>query len=64
MLDFSGFRTVSDTAAQIDHVVDTVDLGPEVGTQWQKIRTELHQIAIAYGFPDRFGDRDSGMNPM
>ncbi|HVC90391.1 MAG TPA: hypothetical protein VND66_07195 [Acidobacteriaceae bacterium] len=50
------FRTVSDTAAQIDHVVDTVELGPKVRTQWQKIRTELHQIAVAYGFPDRFHD--------
>jgi hypothetical protein len=58
------FRLVSDTAAQIDHIVDTIDLGPEVRSQWQKIRTELHQIAAAYGFPDRFGDREGGPSPM
>lgn len=58
------FRLVSDTAAQIDHIVDTVDLGPEVRSQWQKIRTELHQIAAAYGFQDRFGGGDGVPAPM
>lgn len=48
------FRRVTDTARQIDAVVSSVDLGPGVSGQWQKIRTELHQIAAAYGFPDGF----------
>jgi hypothetical protein len=54
------FRRVTDTARQMDAVVSSVDLGPGVSAQWQKIRTELHQIAVAYGFPDGFEQGGSG----
>ncbi|MBA2677635.1 MAG: hypothetical protein H0U76_04460 [Ktedonobacteraceae bacterium] len=54
------FQTVMNTAEQLDGVVTSVDLGPSITAQWQKIRTELHQIASAYGVPARFhGDSEA-----
>jgi hypothetical protein len=39
------FINVLNLAEQIDLLVNTLGLGPEVTLQWEKIRTELHQIA-------------------
>lgn len=48
------FRRVMEAAEPIDTVVHTVQLGPEVTAQWQKIRTELHQLSLGYGYPETF----------
>ena len=48
------FRRVMGAAEPIDTVVHTVQLGPEVTAQWQKIRTELHQLGLAYAYPENF----------
>jgi hypothetical protein len=54
------FNTVLASAEQLDTTVNSLALGPEVISQWKKIRTELHQIADAYGVPERFHrDRDA-----
>ena len=37
------------TAAQIDPLVYSLQLDPQTTSQWEKLRTELHQIAQAYG---------------
>lgn len=50
------------TATQIDSLLRTVSLGPEVTTQWQKIREELHPIAVSYGIQESYqDDRANGM---
>lgn len=61
--EFSGVRN---NAEQIDATVNSLNLGPRVNDRWQKIRTELHQIANAYGVPERFQnrDRDRAMDRM
>ena len=51
------FNDLMTTAQQIDANVNSLDLGPRVTDRWEKIRTELHQIASAYGFPEHFGTR-------
>ncbi len=53
------FSNVMSSAERIDATVNSLVLGPQVTSQWEKIRTELHQIANAYGIPERFhpGDR-------
>jgi acetate kinase len=41
-----------DTAGQIDALVNQLSLTPAVATQWEKLRTELHQVAEAVNVPD------------
>lgn len=48
------FSSVLATAQQLDQAVQTLALGPEVTEQWNRIRTEVHQIAVAYGVRDSF----------
>ncbi len=45
------FTSVMNNAEQIDGTVNSLTLGPRVTEHWQKIRTELHRIAKAYGIP-------------
>jgi hypothetical protein len=53
------------TAAQIDPLVYSAQAGPETTGQWEKMRSELHQIAQAYGVeepylaPQNAGDSSS-----
>ena len=42
------------TAAQIDPLVYSLQLNPQTTSQWEKLRTELHQIAQAYGVPEPY----------
>jgi FtsZ-interacting cell division protein ZipA len=44
-----------DTAGQIDRLVNHLNLFPTVGTQWEKLNTELQQVAKAFGVPDEPG---------
>lgn len=37
------------TAGQINSLLRSVSLGPDVTTQWQKIQAELHPIAASFG---------------
>jgi FtsZ-interacting cell division protein ZipA len=41
-----------DTAGQINKLVNQLSLTPTVGTQWEKLNTELQQVARAFGVPD------------
>jgi FtsZ-interacting cell division protein ZipA len=38
-----------DTAGQIGSLVNELGLNPAVTAQWEKLRTELHQVAQAFG---------------
>ena len=38
------------TAAQIDPLVYSLQLNPQITSQWEKLRTELHQIAQALAY--------------
>jgi hypothetical protein len=42
------------TAAQIDPLVYSLQLNPQTTSRWEKLRTELHQIAQAYGIPEPY----------
>lgn len=42
------------TAAQIDPLVYSLQLNPQTTSQWEKLRTELHQIALAFGVPEPY----------
>jgi hypothetical protein len=42
------------TAAQIDPLVYSLQLNPQTTSQWERLRTELHQIAQAYGVTEPY----------
>jgi hypothetical protein len=42
------------TAAQIDPMVYSLQLNPQTTAQWERLRTELHQIAQAFGVPESY----------
>lgn len=42
-------RAVMSTASQIDQLVGSLQLGPQVSASWNKIQTELHQVQNAFG---------------
>ncbi len=42
------------TAAQIDPLVYSLQLNAQITSQWEKLRTELHQIAQAFGVPEPY----------
>ena len=46
-----------DTAGQIDHLVNSLSLNPVVTQQWEKLRTELHQVAAAFNVQDPYQAR-------
>ena len=60
--DGAATTTALETARQIDSVLRSVTLGPDVMAQWQKIREELHPIAASYGIQEDY--REQGMNGM
>jgi hypothetical protein len=43
-----------DTAGQIDQLVNSLNLNPAVTQQWDKLRTELHQVAQAFNVPEPY----------
>jgi hypothetical protein len=43
-----------DTAGQIDQLVTSLNLNPTVAQQWQRLRTELHQVAQAFNVPEPY----------
>jgi hypothetical protein len=60
--DGSGVAGAVDSAGQIDSLLRSLSLGPDVMSQWQKIREELHPIAVSYGVQENYqDDRASGM---
>jgi hypothetical protein len=48
----NSLKDVMASAQQIDSLVNSLQLGPDVMTQWQKVRADLHQLANAYNVPD------------
>lgn len=48
------------TAAQIDPLVYSLQLNPQTTSQWEKLRSELHQIAQAFGVPEPYFAPQSG----
>jgi hypothetical protein len=42
------------TAAQIDPLVYSLQLNPQTTSQWERLRTELHQVAQAYGITEPY----------
>ena len=60
--DGSAVSSAVNTAGQVDSLLRTVNLGPDVMSQWQKIQEELHPIAVSYGIQESYrDDRTSGM---
>jgi hypothetical protein len=49
------------TAGQIDALVSSLKLNSAVTSQWEKLRTELHQVAQAFGVPEPYSQSQSGM---
>lgn len=41
-----------DTAGQIDKLVYSLSMNPATTQQWEKVRTELHQVAQAFNVPE------------
>ncbi len=48
------------TAAQIDPLVYSLQLNPQTTSQWERLRTELHQIAQAFGVTEPYFAPQSG----
>jgi hypothetical protein len=46
-----------DTAGQIDQLVSSLNLNPVVSQRWDRVRTELHQVAQAFNVPDSYSPR-------
>jgi hypothetical protein len=42
------------TAAQIDPLVYSLQLNPQTTSRWERLRTELHPIAQAFGVPEPY----------
>jgi hypothetical protein len=42
------------TAARIDPLVYSLQVNPQTTSQWEKLRSELHQIAQAFGVPEPY----------
>ncbi|MGC1870312.1 MAG: hypothetical protein WA700_05085 [Acidobacteriaceae bacterium] len=57
--DGSAVSSAVSTAEQIDSLLRTVSLGPDVMSQWQKVREELHPIAVSYGIQESYRDDDA-----
>jgi hypothetical protein len=48
------------TAGQIDALVYSLQLNPRITAQWEKLRTELHQVAGAFGVPEPYFQANPG----
>lgn len=51
------FTAVMNTAERVDVIVHSVQLGIPVTDQWQRVRLEIHQLAVAYNVPEDFPER-------
>jgi len=52
----SELSLVSSTAQQLDDLIHSVNLGPQVGSRWDKIQTELGQVSAAFGLQPSNGN--------
>jgi hypothetical protein len=50
------------TAGQIDPLVYSLRLNPKVTSQWERLRTELHQVAQAFGVPEPYFQSQPGQS--
>ena len=57
----SEVAAMAGTAEQIDALVSSLKLNSAVTSQWEKLRTELHQVAQAFGVPESYLQSQSGM---
>lgn len=57
------FTAVMNTAQQIDATVTSVALGSRATDQWQKVRTEVQQLAAAYNIPSSLGNNGATNGP-
>ena len=48
------------TAGQIDALVYSLHFNPKVTAEWEKLRTELHQVAGAFGVPEPYFQSNPG----
>jgi tellurite resistance protein len=48
------------TAAQIDPLVYSLQLGTQTTSQWEKLRSELHQVAQAFGISEPYLSPQAG----
>jgi hypothetical protein len=48
-------ETTLSTAQQIDKLVYSMQLGPQITSQWQKVQFELNQVASAFGITAHYG---------
>jgi hypothetical protein len=48
------------TAGQIDALVYSLHFNPKVTAEWEKLRTELHQVAGAFGIPEPYFQSNPG----
>ena len=62
----ANLSAVQSTAQQLGTIVSNYQLGPQVGTRWDKIQTELQQVLSAYGVSpsDRAFDNPRGITPV
>lgn len=49
-----GVAALVHTAGQIDPMIYSLQLNPQTTSQWEKLRAELHQIALAFGVPEPY----------
>jgi hypothetical protein len=49
-----GVTELVNIAAQIDPLVYSLQLNPQTTAQWERLRTELHPIADAFGIPEPY----------
>jgi hypothetical protein len=54
--DGNAVTSAVNTAGEIDSLLHSVILGPDVMSQWQKVREELHPIAVSYGIQEGYRD--------
>jgi acetate kinase len=50
------------TAGQIDALVYSLHVNPTVTAQWEKLRTELHQVAQGFGVPEAYFQSQPGQS--
>ena len=58
-----GVTELVNTAAQIDPLVYSLQLNPQTTSQWERLRTELHQVAQAYGISEPYFAPQSSAAP-
>jgi hypothetical protein len=60
----SEFSAVMTTAQSLDQRINSLSLDARTTAEWNKIRTEVSEIANAYGMPQPFDQDNGSMMPM